>query len=88
MTPLEKINQRERQLLVHAYLYYKLDKNVISDDKYDDFSFDLASLITKYPNEFKQSVYHKDFKSFDPSSGYYLNYDKSEIKRVAMRLLD
>ena len=31
---LAKINHRERQILVHAYLYYKLNKNLIPDSGY------------------------------------------------------
>ena len=38
---LAKINQRERQILVHAYLYYKNNQNLISDDKYDKWSFEI-----------------------------------------------
>lgn len=87
MTILQKINQRERQLLVHAYLYYRLGKNVIDDDKYDQWSFELDKLIKEYPQDFKQSVYQKDFTDFNPSSGYYLAYNKPEIRNVALRLL-
>lgn len=36
-TILEKINQREYQILVHSFLYYKLDKNIIDDSKFDFF---------------------------------------------------
>lgn len=73
---LAKINQRERQILVHAYLYYKLSKNLISDDKYDQWSFELADLIKQYPKLFKQSVYPEAFKDFIPDSGYYLTPEK------------
>lgn len=58
---LAKINQRERQILVHAYLYYKMNKNLISDDKYDQWSFELDELIKKYPDLFKKSAYQKAF---------------------------
>jgi len=87
MTILQKINQRERQLLVHSYLYYRLGKNLIDDDKYDQWSFELNKLIKDNPQDFKQSVYYNDFKSFEPSSGYYLEYNKPEIRNVALRLL-
>lgn len=73
---LAKINQRERQILVHAYLYYKLNKSLISDDKYDKWSFELAALIKKYPKLFQQSAYSDAFKDFIPDSGYYLTPEK------------
>lgn len=85
-TILEKINQRERQLLVHCCLYYSMNTNIIDDDTYDRFSFNLADLIKKYPNDFKKSVYHYEFRKFNPSTGLGLNYRKPEIIKAAYRL--
>ena len=85
-TILEKINQRERQLLVHCCLYYGMNKNIISDDTYDFFSFDLADLIKKHPDDFKKSAYHYEFRNFDPSTGLGLNYKKPEILKASYHL--
>lgn len=85
-TILEKINQRERQLMVHCCLYYAMSTNLISDDTYDKFSFELADLIKKYPEDFKKSVYYKDFLEFNPSTGLGINYRKPEIIKVATHL--
>ena len=71
-----KIAQRERQILVHAYLYYKWNRNLISDDKYDQWSFELADLIKKYPELYQKSPYAKAFDGFIPDSGYYLTPEK------------
>lgn len=71
---LELINRRERQLLLHSALYYNFNKNIISDNVYDKWSFDLKELIDNYPTEFEHSAEHECFLNFDPSSGYYLNY--------------
>lgn len=85
---LAKINQRERQILVHAFLYYKLNQNLISDDKYDKWSFELAALIKKYPKLFQQSAYPDAFRDFVPDSGYYLTPEKySRIVNRAKWLL-
>ena len=73
-TILELINRRERQLLLHAALYYEFGKNIISDDQYDKWSFELDKLIKDNPKEFNNSSEHENFLTFDPSSGYYLNY--------------
>jgi len=84
---LAKINQRQRQLLVNAFLYYQQNYNIISDDKYDKFSFELDYLIKTYPEEFKASAYYKDFTDFIPDSGYYLKtLNKPEIIKVAKHL--
>ena len=85
-TILEKINQRERQLMVHCCLYYAMNTNIIDDDTYDKFSFELADLIKKYPDDFKKSVYHKDFLEFNPSTGLGIMYRKPEIIKVAYHL--
>lgn len=85
-TILEKINQRERQLTVHCCLYYAMNTNIISDDTYDKFSFELADLIKKYSNDFKKSVYYKDFLEFNPSTGLGIKYRKPEIIKVAYHL--
>lgn len=71
---LELINRRENQLLLHCALYYEFGKNIISDDLYDKWSFELKDLIDNYPKEFSLSNNKDNFNNFDPSSGYYLNY--------------
>ena len=75
-SPLEVMNQRERQILVHAYLYYQHNKNLISDDKYDKWSFELDKLIKEHPDEFNKSAYKEAFIGFIPDSGYYLTPEK------------
>lgn len=82
MTPLEQINHRERQILVTSYLYYQLDKNIITDDKFDEYAFDLVELIKKYPEEFKQSGFHDAFTEFDGSSGFDLPYLDPRIEKI------
>lgn len=75
------IKRRENQILLHACLYYEFNLNIISDDKYDQWSFELKDLIDKHPGEFKKSPYYKEFKGFVPDSGYYLPY-KLKLKRA------
>lgn len=77
----EKIKRRENQLLLHACLYYEFNLNLISDDKYDQWSFELKDLIDRYPAEFKASPYYEQFKDFVPDSGYYLPY-KLKLRRA------
>lgn len=76
------INRRENQLLVHSALYYEFNKNIISDDLYDKWSFELKDLIETYPDEFSASDNYESFLNFDPSSGYYLNYT-DKVDRAA-----
>lgn len=87
MTALEKINQRERQILVHSYLYYELDESVVDDFAFTRWTYDLVDLMSSHPKEFEQSVYYKDFKDYEGATGHGLDYKKPEIVRVATRLL-
>lgn len=86
----EEINRRERQILVHSYLYYVLSENIIEDYEYDKIGKRLAELIRNYPEEHKMSRYYKFFKDFGQDgcySGYQLPKDLPEIINNAYRLL-
>lgn len=86
-TILEKINQREYQILVHSFLYYKLDKNIIDDSKFDFFMYDLVELMKNHENEFLKSVFYSEFKSFEGGTGADLKYDTEQIRRISTRLI-
>lgn len=86
-TILEKINQREYQILVHSFLYYKLDKNIIDDSKFDFFMYDLVELMKNNENEFLKSVFYSEFKGFKGGTGADLKYNTEQIRRISMRLI-
>lgn len=84
---LELINRRERQVLVHSCLYYHFNTSIITDAEYDKWSHQLYDLIVENPLEFKNSVFYKDFKTFDGNTGMGLPYDSAYAMRVAERLI-
>ena len=47
-TVAEKIRQRRRQMLVHSFLYYELDSNIIDDYTWSKWGVELAELQKKY----------------------------------------
>lgn len=71
-----KIQQRRLQILVHSYIYYELNDNVISDDKWSLFAKELCILQKSFPDIAKKVPYDKIFKDFDGSTGMNLKYDK------------
>lgn len=81
------INRRERQILVHSYLYYERDANLISDSMYDKISVELVELISKHKHEFEKSAYYYEFINFDGNTGFDLNYKMADIAHVADHLL-
>ncbi len=68
----ELINRRRRQLLVHSIIYYRFDKNIVSDSVWTKWAIELADLQKQYPDIAKTVPYHEDFKDFDPSTGFNL----------------
>lgn len=86
---LSLINRRERQLLVHSYIYYELDDSIIPDDQWSKWGFELCSLRDKYPEEYELSEYAMAFRHFDGSTGFdlYGFYMHSHIINKALYLL-
>lgn len=82
----EKIKQRRRQMLVHSYIYYELDDNLVSDAQWAKWAKELEQLQKNYPKESAEVEYYEDFKDWDGSSGAFLNFEEN-IKTVAEILL-
>lgn len=88
MQPIkEKIKQRRLQILVHSYIYYELNQNIISDDKWNKWAHELAELQKKYPKESEETPYYDKFKDFDGSTGMDLAYFDDFIVNRANYLL-
>jgi len=61
-------------MYVHSYIYYELDKNIVSDAKWSKWAKELADLQKQYPKESAEVEYADDFKDWDGSSGAFLNF--------------
>jgi len=83
----ELIKRRRRQILVHSYIYYQLDKNVIDDAVYSQWSEELFNLQKLYPDISENTEFYKEFKDWDYSTGFNLDYHKEWVYRIAKRLL-
>lgn len=82
---LELINRRRRQVLVHSYLYYKMNTNLIKDYVYDTWCRELMQLQIQYPNEAGQAVFAKLFSKWTGFSGYDLFRNAPDIEDWARR---
>lgn len=72
----ELIHRRRRQILIHSYLYYQMNTNIISDHMYDSLCKELAELQQNHPTESNNVEFYKeDFKLFDGSTGFDLPKD-------------
>ena len=71
----ELIQRRRLQLLIHSYLYYELDTNIIDDRKWDMWAKELVKLQKENPDISKKVCYYEAFKDWDASTGAFLPFD-------------
>lgn len=84
----ELIAQRRRQLLVHSVIYYRMNDNIISDDKWLQWAKELVELQSKYPEIAQKQPYAEAFADFDASTGCNLPLDDPWAIEKAQYLLD
>ena len=58
--------------MIHSYIYYKLGKNIIDDQKWDAGARELVKLQKQYPELAKKGRLAKVYEDFDGSTGYHL----------------
>lgn len=75
----EKIRQRRIQMLVHSYIYYHMDDNIISDDKWQQWADELTELQKQKMNI---DFYDDTFKDWSGATGMHLPKDKWIIERA------
>lgn len=81
------IQRRRLQILIHSWLYYKMDTSLVSDQTFDSWANELVVLQTMYPKISERVIYAKEFKDFDGSTGFDLPYSNPEIERKGLQLL-
>ena len=69
----EKIRQRRIQMLVHSYLYYEMDENVIDDHKWQQWADELVELQKQ---KMEIGFYDEAFRDWTGASGAFLPFDK------------
>lgn len=63
-------------MLVHSYIYYELDDNLISDDQWKKWAIELRDLQAEYPEIARKVKYSRMFEDWDASTGYNLVFDE------------
>lgn len=84
MTVHDRIRQLRLGLMVHSYIYYKLGKNIISDQKWDRGARELVKLQEQYPDIAEKVRFAELYRDFDGSTGYHLagGADKAAIRKA------
>lgn len=83
----EKIQRRRLQMLVHSYLYYSEDMNLIDDHTFDAWGAELAKLQEQYPDIANQVPWADAFVGWDGSTGAFLPYKDPQVVNIANRLI-
>ena len=79
LTTQEYIDFLQRYIIVHSYIYYELNNNVITDKYYDEKSKELTKLKQDYPDLWKSSMYYEQFgDEYNGSTGFTLYHDLDE----------
>ena len=67
-----KIRQRRSQMLVHSRIYYILDENIVSDDKWQQWANELRDIQEQYPQCINIGFYDREFATWNGDSGAFL----------------
>jgi len=78
----ELIHRRREQMLVHSYIYYQLNDNIIDDSTWSKWAMELQQLQKDYPEISKQVVDYELFKDWDGSSGAFLDFPVRVINKA------
>lgn len=84
----ERINHLQRLIVLHSYIYYELDDNVISDHEYNELGHELAEYKQQYPDLWKNSMYYEQFgDEYDGSSGYDIYRKLSDEQKKIIQFI-
>lgn len=84
----ERIEYLRKKLLVHSIIYYRLDENLISDEKWAEWALELERLTQEYPYIAQNAFLAKEFKDFDHSTGYNLSLETPWAVKKAIDLVE
>lgn len=78
-----KIEMLQRWILIHSYLYYDLNYNIVSDERFDNNCHQLYEMRKRFPKTYKKSRFYYAMKEFNGSTGFgfveLLNKEHREI---------
>lgn len=72
LTYKEKVEYLQRWIIVHSFLYYELDSNVVEDKVFDKQAKKLVAYKEEMGEEWKNTQYYHAMSDFDGTTGFDL----------------
>lgn len=91
LSNLERCSFLQRKIILHSIIYYELNDNIISDQKFDRMCRTLLKGI-QHTKDYHRSDYFYVFYDFDGSTGFNLYHrleedDKQYLMHLAQLIL-
>lgn len=78
----QSIQNLRLKILVHSYIYYDKDMNIVPGHAWNRWAQELVILQNAYPHIAEQIIYHDQFKDWDGASGAFFKFDDATIARA------
>jgi len=76
----EQVLRLRRNMLIHSYVYYKLDTSLVSDDIWQKWANELVDMQKVYGTKFGH--YDEEFEGWDATTGYHLPSDNWVVTKA------
>lgn len=80
----EKIKQRRSQMLIHSCIYYEMDDNLVSDEKWQQWADELTELQKECQDI---GFYDSEFYDWNGSTGSHLPHRDPWVYGKALQLI-
>lgn len=83
-----KIRQRRSQMLVHSYIYYELNDNMVSDEQWQKWAEELRFLQETYPQHKKINFFDREFSDWTGDTGAFLPLNNEYVINKSLQVYD
>lgn len=87
-TKQQQIDWLQRYIILHSYIYYELDNNLVEDRVYDLKAKELVKLKNENPDLWRSSEYYQQFgDDYNGATGFTLYHDLNDRQKEIIRSL-
>lgn len=74
-------------MLIHSCLYYEMDSEIVTDDKWQQWANELTELQNNHPDCKTIGFYDREFGDWDGSTGMHLPHRNPWVYGMALKIL-